>query len=92
MAFNSNRLFKVVETLTLMNADLVKRILPHLRDHVVITEAKRGTGVDSILRYQKKNINENPVFTYTNHHFLIYYRQHLGTLELALGFNNIQSL
>lgn len=50
MAFNSNRLFKLIETLSILNAELVKRILRKVRDQVAITEAKRGTGTDSILR------------------------------------------
>ena len=50
LAFNSNRMFKLVEVISVLNADLVRRILPFLRDHVAITEAKRGTGIDSTLR------------------------------------------
>lgn len=51
LAFNSNRLFKLIEVISFLNSDLVRRVLPKIREQVAITESKRGTGIDSILRY-----------------------------------------
>lgn len=50
LAFNSNRLFKLLEVISVLNNELVKKILPRIKELVVITEAKRGTGIDSTLR------------------------------------------
>ena len=50
LAFNSNRLFKLLEVISVLNNQLVKQILPRIKELVVITEAKRGIGVDSTLR------------------------------------------
>ena len=52
LAFNSNRLFKLMEVISFLNQDLVRRTLPKIREQVAVTEAKRGTGADSVLRYQ----------------------------------------
>jgi len=50
LAFSTSRLFKLLEVISVLNAELVKRSLPNIRDQVCITEAKRGTGQDTILR------------------------------------------
>ena len=50
LAFNSNRLFKLLQVISVLNGDLIKQILPRIKQLVVITEAKRGTGIDSTLR------------------------------------------
>jgi len=86
LAFSTTRLFKLLEVISVLNAELVKRSLPKIRDQVCITEAKRGTGQDTILRY---------LFTFFLLHDLFdslkckqnrnLYRQHLGTLEFSLG-------
>lgn len=51
LAFNSSRLFKLMEVISFLNADLVRRTLPKLREQVAVTELKRGIGADSVLRY-----------------------------------------
>ncbi|XP_046635826.1 protein MMS22-like [Daphnia pulicaria] len=50
LAFNSSRLFKLMEVISFLNADLVRRTLPKLREQVAVTELKRGIGADSVLR------------------------------------------
>ena len=51
LAFSTTRLFKLLEVISVLNAELVKRSLPKIRNQVCITEAKRGTGQDTILRF-----------------------------------------
>lgn len=50
LAFNSSKLFKLMEVISFLNADLVRRTLPKLREQVAVTELKRGIGTDSVLR------------------------------------------
>lgn len=50
LAFNSSKLFKIMEVISFLNADLVRRTLPKLREQVAVTELKRGIGTDSVLR------------------------------------------
>lgn len=80
LAFNSNRLFKLIEVVSFLNNDLVKRVLPNIKNQVAITEAKRGTGTDSTLRYVFIYPKINRIVT-----ILFLNRQHLKTLEISLG-------
>ena len=50
LAFNSNRLFKLIEVVCVLNSPLVAQMVPVLRHNVQTTEAKRGTGADLTLR------------------------------------------
>ena len=52
LAFSTSRLFKLLEVISVLNGDLVRCSLPKIRDQVCITEAKRGTGQDTILRLE----------------------------------------
>ena len=52
LAFSTSRLFKVLEVISYLNVELVRSSLPKIRDQVCITEAKRGTGQDTILRLE----------------------------------------
>lgn len=55
-AFNSLRLFRLMEAVGVLNGRLVGRLVPALHQQVHSTEAKRGTGADATLRQHMEKL------------------------------------